>query len=172
MVRRSISFGVLASLITVGLVASQPAQAESHRMKHKIGILAGVLGDPYPSIISGNVAYNVLDFLRVQAGYGTGSAAGITVNSLGIGVRALVPDWNFSPMVGVSFVSNTVTIDVSQFISAFNGFSVSGTTSSLYIPFGFDWQTEGGFNLGFGASLSTKVSQVLPYITIGWFFGS
>lgn len=58
----------------VALIASIPiaprAWAESARAKNKAGLYASFHGDPAPSVLGGNYAYNLSDFLRLNAGVG------------------------------------------------------------------------------------------------------
>lgn len=81
----------------------------------------------------------------------------------------MVPDWNFSPVVGLSWATVSVTFSGSVTGGTVGGFGASG--SHLYATFGVDWQTGSGFNLGAGYNLSLASGVGgLPYINLGWYF--
>jgi len=168
--RRSIL--VAAVLIMASGIVAQDAFAQSNRMKNRIGIHIGLLGDPFPTLIGFNANYNVMDWARVTAGYGsltvTGTGGDLTASTFGFGGRFFVPDWNFSPVVGISWATVSVTITGGA-IGDVGGFTGSG--SHLYATFGFDWQTGMGFSLGAGYNLSLKSGVGgLPYVNLGWYF--
>ncbi|MEK6705184.1 MAG: hypothetical protein AABZ06_05300 [Bdellovibrionota bacterium] len=160
---------------------SLAANADSNRMKNKIGAHIGLLGDPFPTLVGFNLNYNVLDFLRATAGYGSISASTsatvgstttsstLTATTIGVGARAFVPGWNFSPVLGLSWANVSISATGTVSTTTVGGFGVSA--SHLYASIGFDWQTDGGFNLGGGYNLSLKSGVGgLPYINLGWYF--
>src|SRR5512139_3045965 len=104
----------VAVLIFAGGLLTQDALAQSNRMKNRIGIHIGLIGDPFPTLIGFNANYNVVDWARVTAGYGslTATAVGgeLKATTLGFGARFFVPDWNFTPVVGLSWATVSVTI--------------------------------------------------------------
>ncbi len=161
-------------MVVVVLLAGtlvQDLQAQSNRMKNQLGIHIGFLGDPFPTLLGGNVNYNIADMLRVSAGYGrypTWIFGDLTVSTLGAGIRVMVPDWNLSPVVGFSVASVTV-ISESGVFRDFFGYT-GGTWDHVYLTLGFDWQTRGGFNLGAGYNHSLKVGAGRPYVNLGWYF--
>lgn len=165
----------LVVAVAVAVIAGifQDATAQSNRMTNKLGIHVGLLGDPYPTLVGFNANYNVMDFLRASAGYGSVSAdvsgGKLTATTIGFGVRGMVPDWNFTPVVGVSWATISVSASASGISGDVAGFS--GSASHLYATFGIDWQTGMGFNLGAGYNMSFKSGVPgVPYLNLGWYF--
>ena len=168
---------VFVLLILIPTVLFGQDSEQSNRMKNRLGVHAGLLGDPFPTLVGGNVNYNVTDFARVTAGYGsisvsvsgTGTSGELTASTFGAGVRCMVPGWNFSPVAGISWATVSVTVSGTGVIGTVGGFGASA--SHMYATFGFDWQTGAGFNLGAGYNLSLKSGVGgLPYINLGWYF--
>ena len=153
------------------------ARSQSSRMKNQLGVHIGLLGDPYPTLIGFNVNYNVMDFLRASAGYGSvsadvtsnGTSGKLSLTTIGVGVRAMVPDWNLTPVVGLGWSTVSLSASVDGLTGDVAGFKES--TSHLYAAFGLDWQTGGGFNIGAGYNMSFK-SEIpgVPYLNLGWYF--
>jgi hypothetical protein len=144
----------------------------SNRMKNRAGGYVGILGDPFPTIIGLNVAYNVFDFMRATAGLGQISAsigtAEATATTIGMGARFFVPKWSFSPVAGLSMAYVSVSQTDGLSISVKN-FDQSG--AHLYANLGIDWQAATGFNVGAGYNLSFKSGiGGLPYLNLGWYF--
>ncbi len=157
--------------------AAKNESNESYRMSRRAGMYLAY-GDPYPTVLGVGAAYQITDFLRAQAGFGkisvtTGiniSGNGITTTeatatTFGVGLKGMVPGWNFTPTVGMHF--STLSY------SGTGGLSVGGFTQSgshIYTSLGFDWQTQQGFNLTGGYQLSFKsgVGGGL-YLGAGWF---
>ncbi len=161
---------VVVAVIVLGLV--QEANAQSNRMTDRLGFHVGLVGDPFPTLVGFNVNYNIADFLRASAGYGsltvTAGTGELTASTFGFGVRGMVPDWNLTPVVGLSWATVSVTVSGGA-IGDVGGFTGSG--SHLYATFGFDWQTGAGFNLGAGYNLSLKSGVGgLPYVNLGYYF--
>lgn len=159
---------VLAFLMIVPV-----ANAQSNRSKQKLGLNLGLLGDPFPTLVGFNVNYNVTDFVRATAGYGSVSATvtggKLTASTFGAGARFMMPDWNLTPVVGISWATVSVTAEGTGVIGDVGGFS--GSASHMYMTFGFDWQTGSGFNLGAGYNYSLKSGVGgLPYVNLGWYF--
>ena len=169
---RGIRRTAIVVLAVVAMGVFHDTKAQSNRMKHKLGVHLGLIGDPFPTLIGFNVNYNVLDFLRATAGYGsisvTSGGGELTATTIGLGVRGMVPDWNFTPVVGLSWA--TVSVSVTGGATGdVGGFSGSG--SHLYATFGVDWQTGAGFNVGAGYNLSLASGVGgLPYLNLGWYF--
>lgn len=130
------------------------------------------------------VRYNVTDFLQLHAGYGSlsattvdpssGGTVSVSSSAYGAGARLFMPGWSFSPFFGFNYSKWSATGNVTL-----NGQTIdagSGLPAVLYLTFGLDWQTSGGFNLGFGGhyllapSQLTASLQFVPQIYIGWFF--
>lgn len=149
---------------------------DSARMSRRTGMYLAY-GDPYPTVLGVGAAYQITDFLRAQAGFGkisvtTGisiGASGITTTeasatTFGLGLKGMVPGWNFTPTVGLHFAHLSYSG---------TGLSVGGFTNSgshVYTSIGFDWQTQAGFNLTGGYQLSFKsgIGGGL-YLGAGWF---
>ena len=144
------------------------------------GGYVSVLGDPFPSLVGGNVAFNLTDFLRLNAGYGSvtasvsstsapGSSTNLSVTTIGGGGKLFVPGWNFSPMVGFNWSQVTVSTSGPSSTNGLYGFTASGSTT--YVTLGFDWQAMNGFDFAFGynESLTAGVGG-LGFGQIGWFF--
>jgi hypothetical protein len=171
---RKIRLAIVLSFITLSTIsqaraASEATSQEAIRDNKRIGFYLSGLGDPFPSIVGINVAYNVLDELRLSAGLGEA----IFGESVGFGVKYIIlPERPVSPVMGLG-ITRTRIVDV--FGGIFGGtpgpddILVSGNFSA-----GADWQTDFGFNLGLGASWIFATEEigirVLPYINIGWFF--
>lgn len=167
-------FCAVAIALALTIVFLSPhSNAQSNRMEHKFGFHLGLLGDPFPTLLGLNLDYNVVDWARVTAGYGSVSAdvtgGKLTATTFGAGVRAMVPNWNVTPVVGLSFASVSVSASGTAVTGDVGGFSASA--SHLYATFGIDYQAGIGFNVGAGYNLSLKSGVGgLPYINLGWFF--
>jgi len=164
---------VVAVLLIASGILAQDATAQSNRMKNRIGLHLGLLGDPFPTLIGFNADYNVMDWMRATAGYGSIKAdvtgGSLTATTFGVGARFFVPDWNFTPVGGISWATVSVKVEGTGVLGDVGGFSGSG--SHLYGTVGFDWQTGMGFSLGAGYNFSLKSGVGgLPYINLGWFF--
>ncbi len=171
----------LAVLIPLGAhAAATNATSEtteaSNRMKRRLGAYVGLFGDPYPTIVGINVAYNALDFLRVSGGLGQlsasssfgGADASATATTIGAGARFFVPGWSFSPVAGLGFAYVNISQSGGMKVSV-NNFDSSG--AHLYGTIGVDWQAGNGFNVGGGYNLSFKSGVGgQPYVNVGWFF--
>ncbi len=155
--------------ITLALLASGSAEA-SNRVAKRVGVSLGLLGDPFPTLLGYNLNFNAARWLRLTAGYGSISGTGtngesLSLTTIGGGARLFVPSWNFSPVVGASYAKVSFTGSAGEL----GGFSANG--SHTYLTAGFDWQAGNGFNLGFGANLSTLEGVgAVPYINLGWYF--
>ncbi len=139
-------------------------------MQKRAGAFLGVLGDPFPTLVGVNLAYNVFDFLRATAGLGQVSASvgnsSASATTVGAGARFLVPGWSLSPVAGLSLA-------YVGYSSTGGALSVGGFDSGglhAYASLGIDWQTASGFNVGAGYNLSTKAGVGgMPYLNLGWF---
>jgi len=81
------------------------------------------------------------------------------------GFKLMVPGWNFTPVVGINAAYTSGTIPAGMTLN----YQFLGWTS--YSNFGFDLQTTGGFNFGFGANYSfVPGAGWVPYLNFGWFF--
>ena len=159
--------------------------APDNRTEKRFGIEVGLLSDPFLSFASINLAYNVNEFLRVNGGFGTAGASASTssssssfsTSSFGLGIKALVPHWEFSPVFGLNLSEMSLN-------SGFTGlFTVSGGTSInllfFYPDIGLDYQAKDGFELGFGFNIPMLINSnvsnqipilFIPELNIGKFF--
>jgi hypothetical protein len=125
-------------------VQGNTEEAGSNRMGHRIGAYLAVYGDPYPSKYGVNLAYNVYDFLRVTGGVGTDTEH-VSVNSIGAGLKVMVPGLQLTPVAGLNFAF--ANVQGGQPVNV-RGFNASG--SHAYVNLGADWQTGIGVNIGAG----------------------
>ena len=150
--------------------------APSHRSLKKFGAYLG-LGEPAPTVIGINIAYNLAEFVRLRAGYGSQTVAtGINLSGLnlmeaststiGMGARFFVPGWNLTPSAGLHWANVSYSGDG---MTSVGGFTQSG--SHIYSTIGVDWQAQSGFNAGLGYQFSFKSGGDSGlYLTAGWFF--
>lgn len=148
----------------------------SNRDEKKFGAYLGILGDPHPTVLGINVAYNVNDYLRASAGFGQITVtSGIsiddsgmstqetTMTTVGTGAKFFVPGWSLSPTAGLAYSH--------VFMSGDNTDIIDYKSNNFSTSLGFDWQTRGGFNMGGGMNLSLNdAAPTAPYINLGWFF--
>ena len=126
-----------------------------------------------PSIYGFNLGVNALHFLRVSGGVGfiklSDPLFTVDAKTFNGEAKLMVPEWGFSPFAcgGLSKLDATVT--GAGDLSALGGLNGSGTMT--YIGGGFDWQTSGGFNLGFSYKYALVTNgKGLPGIYMGWYF--
>ncbi len=177
---------IIAAVLTYGSITSaataHPANqstaesaASDNRSLNKLGAYVGILGDPHPTLLGFNVAYNALDYMRVSAGFGQVSVstlslsnAGLTTEStslttLGLGTKFMMPGWNFTPTVGFGYSHISITSTAVM--------PIDYKANNYYTNFGFDWQASTGFNLGGGLNVSLNSgAPTAPYINVGYFF--
>jgi hypothetical protein len=155
---------------------STSTTVESNRMKNRAGAYLGLLGDPYPTLVGVNLAYNVFDFMRVSAGFGKISASASfgstevssSATTIGGTVRFMVPNWSLTPTAGLGFSHVSISDDAGVTVSVKN---FTESASHLYGNFGFDWQSSGGFNVGAGYNYSFKSGiGGAVYVNLGWYF--
>ncbi len=161
-----------------------PLPAGDHRMERQFGLVLGLISDPFISEFGFSADYNVAHSLRLtgslgflyipnsaQATYVNGtetSSGGATLagTSFGFGVKALVPGWEFSPVIGLNLAQTSLYIP-----------PIFGTTGSsynlllIYANAGFDYQAKDGFDFGFGFDEALNISLIpIPGLNIGKFF--
>ncbi len=166
-----IAFGIGSAVLATTQNTSTET-VSSNRMQRRAGVYLGLIGDPFPTIVGVNLAYNAFDFARVTAGIGKISASigssEASATTLGTTAKFFVPGWNLSPVAGVGFSY----VSVSQAGGA--KITVSNFTESaahVYGTVGVDWQAASGFNVGAGYNLSFKSGVGgLPYLNLGWYF--
>lgn len=150
--------------------ASQAQASDlSERMGHRLG-LALAYGEPAPSILGINVAYNLTDYLRAQIGggqvsFGFGDASG-SATTLGAGLKGFVPGWSLTPSLGLHMAGVIYSGDL---LIRMAGFESSGV--HVYGTAGLDYQAKSGFHgsLGYNLSFRPGVGGG-PYVQLGWFF--
>lgn len=172
-------FAVL-TYCSVALASTEPAtsyaDAEklSHRSEKKLGGYLGLLGDPAPTLVGLNVAYNLTDYMRASVGFGrvsTGATIQMqgseiqteesSMTTIGLGTKFMMPGWSLTPVLGLGYSH--------VFMSGME--SSDFKANNLYMTVGADWQTKGGFNLGLGLNKGlTSGAPTAPYVNLGWFF--
>lgn len=173
------------TLLTIVSLSLSTAQAESNRSQKRLGFTVGINNDPHVNIWGINAKYNIFSWLQAYAGYGNAATSVPTtvsgvpttvtasLSAYGGGLRLYFPNASFSPYVGLGYSLLNASGNVSVFGS---NISASGDLSSIYIPFGLDWQTGIGLNIGLGGAFYltptelTSATSVLPSFYIGWFF--
>lgn len=182
MIRKS-TVRILLAILCAGFtsvhaeVKENKTQAEvklsENRLNKKLGAYLGILGDPHPTVIGVNVAYNVNEYLRASLGFGKISASTIDLNdptgftdtsmtTIGAAAKFLMPGWNFSPSASLGY-SHVF----------FDGMLADADykSNNIYLGLGGDWQAESGFNLGAGLNVSINGgAPTAPYINVGMFF--
>lgn len=164
---------ISALVISIQLFLGRPEAEASSRSTKKIGLSVGILTEPFVSLMGYNLSYNIKQWLRVTAGYGTskvtGSSFNIDVNTIALDAKFFLLDWNFAPYVdlGYSKISGKVTGT-----GDLGGLSLSQTGGAIYYGAGIDWQTYFGFNLGFNVKMMTLNGQkaTIPGAYLGWYF--
>ena len=152
----------LASVFVFIVLGFAPvSHGSTNRAAHNVGVYVDVMGDPFVSSTGFNIGYNAASFVRLSAGYGTISGVG---TSIGATAKFMVPDWNFTPYVGVGYSVLTLNLGT----STFGSFTLSGTAIS--VPVGFDFQAGNGFDIHFGYTLGVGISGGLPNLGLGWYF--
>lgn len=166
---------LLMGLLLAGAAFGGEAGTSSHRMNRRAGMYLSY-GDPYPTVIGVNAAYSVTDFLKAQLGFGkisvasgidftTGAVTEASATTIGLGVKGMVPGWNFTPTVGLHWAH--VSYSGAGLLKV-GGFQDSG--SHVYGSLGFDWQTAAEFNLtgGYQFSFKSGIGGGV-YLGAGWF---
>lgn len=141
------------------------------RADRRLGFYLGVFGDPFPIPAGLNFAYNVINFARVNVGYGyiSLSSVGLKASTLGGGAKFFVPGWELSPVAGINFAR--VNIKADGWIFERFKEKLQTSKSHAYLNFGADWQAKSGLNLSLGYSMSLLNPWIgFPYLNFGWFF--
>lgn len=179
------SFVLFATLTGAAAQASAPkqtsqaeesvsAKATNNRELRRLGAYVGILGDPHPTGIGLNIAYNVLKFMRASIGFGKVSTASVSLDgsgiaaveesqtTIGFATKWMMPDWNLTPAVTLGY--SHVSLSDGMVFADYKA-------SNIYTGLGVDWQAESGFNLGAGLNLSLNGgAPTAPYINVGMFF--
>ncbi|MGE4132965.1 MAG: hypothetical protein AB7F86_15090 [Bdellovibrionales bacterium] len=137
------------------------------------------IGNPFPSLLGLNAAYNLDQNWRASAGYGevevttsmTFSNEGITSEKIkaqtyGLGMEYLFLDTQVRPIVGLHAgyfsVSGKGKISIQ---------GIEKSTGLAYSNLGLDWTTGGGFNMGTGVNVAfLGGSGANFYANVGYFF--
>ena len=138
--------------------------SEGVRADHPLGAYVSMWGDPFPALWGANIAYNVNDFIRLNAGLGTESTSNITATTFGIGGKLFVPGWALSPMLGVGWSADSV--------NAGQPVDIRGITrggNRVYGTLGLDRQTTLGFSLGAGYEHNLATSGGSGFVNVGFF---
>lgn len=174
------------AFISLVLVLSQAALAATNtssmgrpvREDKKWGVMVGI-GSPYPSILGLTVAHNLSNDVRLSFGYGevemtTGfsfsgnSIATQTVKgtTYDIGADYLFMQNSFRPLIGL----HAAYFDISgEGDLNLMGFTKSGAYA--YSNIGFDWISEGGYQIGLGYNLALAGGGSSGgYINTGYYF--
>ncbi len=165
----------------------------SNRMAKRFGAYVSVLGDPSPTLVGINGAYNITDYLRATAGLGYvstsltmgSSVSEASLTTFGGGIKAMMPGWNLTPIMGLNvayaaFSSKStqpkkIPGSYTESVAGANDpeLEVNGLKESQinpYLTVGADWQDKSGFNAGLGIQLSFIGADATPYFQLGWFF--
>lgn len=173
------------SLALVGLFATQIWAAEGQistdakvAAPRKFGAFVAI-GNPYPSLLGLNGAYNIDNHIRAVAGYGeveVTSSIQFSGNSIteskvkaqtySLGADYLFREAGLRPLVGgrVGYFSVSGDGDISL-----NGFDKSG--AYFYSDVGVDWIAGNGFNVGAGLNVALLgASGTSFYANMGYYF--
>ncbi len=157
-----INLKVFAGVLGLCLASTVQAGEGSGRMKHPLGFYGSLAGDPYISLLGISLGWNLMSNLRVTAGYGSTPLGIINGTTWGGGLKWLISDSSFTPVLGLNY---------SQFKGDFLGLVAIDAVNIVYVNAGFDWQADVGFNFGIGVNKAINQSSTLiPYLSLGWFF--
>jgi len=175
---------------TANAPVSQTNEAIFNRADRPFGICFEFDNDPMVSDYGICAAYNATNYLRLTGSVGylnetivtTTTSNGISTTSdspgesgvaLGFGVKALMPHWEFSPVIGLNFSETFVNLPPYEaFFYIPNG--AGGGNYNLFLIYtnvGFDYQTKGGFNLGLVINIPLNNSDFNTYVFPGLYIG-
>ncbi len=167
---------LLIFLLSTGALANKTS-AKINAEKN-IGTYVG-LGNPFPSLLGLNAAYNINENLRAVLGYGevevttsasfdgtTFATSSTKATTYAAGADYLFTDWAIRPIVGARVGYFNIKGD--------GEFSVQGFDESTFLAYasaGLDYLARGGFYFGAGmnASFVGKSSSSF-YANLGYFF--
>lgn len=144
----------------------------------KYGLYLGI-GNPYPTLIGVNAAYNISPNLRASLGYGqidvtssmnvsggTVTSSTVSAKTYGAGVEYLFLETHFRPITGLH--AGYLQVSGDGDISLNN---LKKNSAFLYANAGFDWLTNSGFQLGAGVNVNVAGgSGAGIYLNSGYFF--
>lgn len=133
--------------------------AELNRMK-KPSALTFAINKPAPMTFGLNYAYTFSPLMKAELGSGSTLGA----SAMGAGATLMYPEWNFTPTLGV----HLSYIQLETSILSVNGVTKSGAL--VYASLGFEYQSEGGFNVGAGMNIPTGGMDSTSYVSLGWAF--
>jgi hypothetical protein len=138
-----------------------------NRASRRIGAQVSLWGDPFPTTYGISIAYNVYDFLRVNASIGSDDENQLfKANTLGIGAKLMVPGWELTPVVGANLTLLKSDNSDNRAVKGYNP-----RDAVPYANLGIDWQTYVGLNFGVGYILPVAASLAGSYyLNAGLFF--
>lgn len=131
---------------------------------NKPSVLTIAINRPAPATLGLNYSYTVSPLLKATMGYGDIVTLGGKASALGAGVELMYPEWNFTPAVGL----HVSQVELSGGLTSINGVTKSG--AHLYSSLGMEFQSKGGFNIGFGTNIPFGDMDSTIYISAGWGF--
>lgn len=158
--------------------ATEEVRTESPKVERQWGGYVG-LGNPYPTLLGLNLAWNATPHIRATAGYGeievttsvSFSSSGFVeektkAQTYAVGADYLFMDGSLRPLIGAK---------VGYFdISGKGEFEVQGidkSTGLLYGNLGVDWIASSGLNVGAGFNVSVLGgSGANFYANLGYFY--
>ena len=177
-------FSTLTGVFCLFLAASAVAETGSVSMKapendvRHYGVYVG-LGNPYPTLLGINAAYNLDKNIRFSAGYGQIEVtSGISVNgssvseskttasTYGVGGEYLFSDWTVRPLIGLHAGYLSVSGDGDISLN-----SMKKNSAFVYSNAGFDFMAQSGFEVGAGVQVALAGgSGAGVYVNSGYFF--
>lgn len=103
----------LMALLTA-VSAAGVSYGQDARQDKKFGVYLSLVGDPFVSLYGLNAAYNATDYLRFNGGVGYLGVDNVSITSVGLGAKLLVPKWDFSPYVGLNFSESFLSANLGQ----------------------------------------------------------
>lgn len=153
-------------------ISRSKAHQDYTRSQHPFGIdLCYGTAQPFGGLFGARLTYNIIDLIRIGAGYGYAPLILSNLSSIGGGIELFVPSWRLSPFVGADYhvISGGVPTSLQSIVPANSiNFSV------LSFPFGVDWQTESGFHLAvlFAGASGTNGFGISTFSAqAGYYFG-
>ncbi|MGE0529026.1 MAG: hypothetical protein AB7G93_03520 [Bdellovibrionales bacterium] len=177
----SLCLGIILSIAASPAWAQEAGEsrAEAPPSEHKrFGTFLGI-GNPYPSLIGINAAYQPTRDLRVAAGYGevevtssiSISSSGVTekkvkAQSYALGADYLFMDTAIRPLAGARIGYFDVSGDGEIELQGFDK-----STFHMYSNLGVDWISQSGVNVGTGFNVALLgASGVSFFANVGYFF--
>lgn len=176
---------LIAAVAIIAMTTTAIADNESGTLStqvetpaHRFGVYAS-LGNPYPTLLGLNVAYNINRDLRASLGYGEVEATtGISINESGMTTQtvsaktyAAGAEYFFldSPVRAVAGVRAGYFQVSGQGEIEIDGFKKS--TGYVYSNLGMDWVSRDGYQIGGGYNVAfVGASGAGFYLNSGWFF--